>query len=343
LQPFDSNLSTALAALQEDRSAAVIADLTGNLHQSGTQVHHWDMILSTKSAEVQSNLAPDLLITFGGPVVSKALKLFLRRHRPQEHWHIDPAARAIDTFQCLTRIIPTDGRYFFENLARRSATQASATYLDLWLNLEAAAQAKLIAFFETAPFGEFAAMRQVLLALPEPSRLQLGNSMPVRYAEYLGLARRAIQVNANRGTSGIDGTLSTTVGAALATDQITTLICGDLAFFYDRNGLWHNDLPKNLRIVVLNNHGGGIFHLIDGPTQLPAEELRRFFETPQPLTARRTAADHNCAYFHCATGPDLQAQLPAFFAPETGPAILEIETDGSLNTQVFQQFKAMMA
>jgi 2-succinyl-5-enolpyruvyl-6-hydroxy-3-cyclohexene-1-carboxylate synthase len=291
-------------------------------------------------------LAPDLLVTFGGPIVSKSLKLFLRRYRPREHWHLDPGGRAIDTFQCLTRVIPVDSRSFFTRLMEQDYPPTGgqqSTYFNLWQKLEAAAQAKIDPFFHTAPFGEFAAIRQVLAALPEPSRLQLGNSMPVRYAGYFGLGGRAIQVNANRGTSGIDGTLSTTVGAAMATDQITTLLTGDLAFFYDRNGLWHNHLPENLRIVILNNHGGGIFRLIDGPNNLPDDELTRFFETPQSLTARNTAADHGCAYFHTATAEALADQLPVFFAAETGPAILEIETDGLLNTAIFQQFKTRLA
>jgi 2-succinyl-5-enolpyruvyl-6-hydroxy-3-cyclohexene-1-carboxylate synthase len=134
----------------------------------------------------------------------------------------------------------------------------------------------------------------VLQALPADSYLQLGNSMSIRYASFIGLgadiAATGIKVNANRGTSGIDGSLSTTVGAALATEKITTLITGDLAFFYDRNALWQQHLPPNLRVVILNNRGGGIFKLIEGPGNLPPAELEQYFFTPQPLTAKNTAA-----------------------------------------------------
>ena len=84
--------------------------------------------------------------------------------------------------------------------------------------------------------------------------------MPVRYASLCGLeAVQQIAVRANRGVSGIDGCLSTAVGAALGTDRLVTLLIGDVAFFYDRNGLWNNYLPANLRIVLFNNHGGHIF------------------------------------------------------------------------------------
>ena len=168
--------------------------------------------------------------------------------------------------------------------------------------------------------------------------------MPVRYGNFIGYTGVDLaQINSNRGTSGIDGTVSTTVGAALATDALTTLIVGDLAFFYDRNGLWHAHLPPNLRIVLLNNHGGGIFQIIDGPGQLPPPVQETFFLTPQPLNARRTAEDHNCAYFFADNAATLAATLPQFFAPNTRAAILEIETDMATNTAVFAEFRKVVA
>ena len=337
----DRPLSAALSRLQQDSSVALLADLTANLHPSAMSLHHWDMVLGTKLESTLEALAPDLIVSFGGQIVSKYLKLFLRKYRPAVHWHLDPAGQHIDTFQSLTRIIPTKPAYFIACLADRNFS-GPAPYGQSWQKQEAKAQKMLAAFLADVPFGEFRAVHEVMQALPDFSQLQLSNSMPVRYANFIGLPGRPIQVNANRGTSGIDGVLSTTVGAALAGHQLTTLITGDLAFFYDRNALWHNQVPPNLRVVLLNNHGGGIFNLIDGPNNLPADELSTYFETPHPLTARNTAADHRCTYFHCATAEQLQAQLPAFFNPNLGPAILEIETDGATNTKVFQQFKEMI-
>ena len=202
----------------------------------------------------------------------------------------------------------------------------------------------MLSFLEAAPFGEFQATYDVLAALPPGSHLQLGNSMPIRYANFIGPrpGHTPASVCANRGTSGIDGTVSTAVGAALATDTLTTLLVGDLGFFYDRNGLWHAHLPPNLRIVVLNNHGGGIFDIIDGPNRLPADLRTTYFLTPNPLSARRTAEDHGLRYYHAADRATLQSHLPAFFAAG-GPALLEIESDLPANTQVFNDFKALIA
>jgi len=332
LNPPDKALAQALSQL----AAPVMADITANL--SDATVTHADMLLPTATRE----LAPDLLITFGGPVTSKHLKNFLRKHRPRAHWHIQPSGLSPDTFQCLTRVIPVQPTYFFHELAQRQASiTANNAYLQSWRALENEAKITLDTFLSQAEFSEFTAMDHLLHTLPADSRLQLGNSMPIRYANLIGLPHFAGAINANRGTSGIDGTLSTAVGAALATEQITTLITGDLAFFYDRNGLWLSPVPPNLRVIILNNNGGGIFRLIDGPGQLSEAEITTYFTTPHTLTARHVAADHACRYFFCEDSASLLATLPDFFAPHAQAAILEIKTDMTINGAVFEQFKRL--
>src|SRR5690606_10440108 len=126
-------------------------------------------------------------------------------------------------------------------------------------------------FTSTSELGELELVKEIIRHLPDQCNLHLANSMSVRYANFIGLAasQKNINVFANRGTNGIDGCTSTVVGHCLSTDRTNILITGDLAFFYDRNAFWHNYPLPNLRIVVLNNHGGIIFGMIDGPGQLP--------------------------------------------------------------------------
>jgi 2-succinyl-5-enolpyruvyl-6-hydroxy-3-cyclohexene-1-carboxylate synthase len=127
------------------------------------------------------------------------------------------------------------------------------------------------------------------------------------------------------------------VGAALSTDKIVTVITGDMAFFYDRNALWNKYIPSNLRIIILNNHGGGIFRIIDGPNKLP--ELDEYFETEQPLTAENTARDHKLEYHFSKTRKEMEEILPSFFNLSKTSVILEIETDSKANTELFKRFK----
>lgn len=340
-------LRRALAGLSNRPDVAVIADITANLFPNGTPLHHGDAILGTKQPEVLRSVQPDLAISFGGPVTSKYVKQFLRSNRPAApHWRIQPAGVAPDTYQTVTHVLPVQPADFFAELARRTAAlPATAGYAAKWRQLETAAAQRIDAFLAAADFGEFRAVQHVMAALPPASRLQLGNSMPIRYANLIGCAPETTvaSVNSNRGTSGIDGAVSTAVGAALARGDLTTLLVGDLGFFYDRNGLWHAHVPPNLRIVLLNNHGGGIFDIIDGPDRLPAELRGTFFLTPQPLTAARTAADHGLDYLHASDAASLEAALATFFTPGPRPALLEIETDMAVNSQVFRQFKEMIA
>jgi 2-succinyl-5-enolpyruvyl-6-hydroxy-3-cyclohexene-1-carboxylate synthase len=191
-------------------------------------------------------------------------------------------------------------------------------------------------------FNEFTAIYRALQQVPGGAALHLANSMAVRYANILGLpSGSTVEVFANRGTSGIDGCNSTAVGAALAQpERPVVLLTGDVAFFYDRNGFWHNYPTPNLRVVLINNHAGGIFRLIDGPRQQP--ELEEFFETRQTLTAENTARDFGLRYFTATTFAELDKVLPVFFAPAAkgNAALLEITTDSATNAAFFEQYRA---
>lgn len=346
MHPTDHTLRQALHSLSQQPDVAILGDITANLFPDGTPLHHGDAILGTRREETLRALQPDLVISFGGPVTSKYVKQFLRSYRPQTHWHLQPAGAAPDTTQTLTHVLAMRPDDFFAELPKRLEGAAAASdYAASWQRLERATAQRITAFLETASFGEFQAVWRVMQLLPAGSRLQVGNSMPIRYANLIGHAPDMLlnNVNSNRGASGIDGAVSTAVGAALASDDLTTLLVGDLGFFYDRNGLWHEHVPANLRIVLLNNHGGGIFDIIDGPNRLPTELQRTYFLTPQPLTAERTAADHGLDYLHASDAASLEAALAAFFAPRQRAALLEIETDMAINSQIFRLFKEIIA
>jgi 2-succinyl-5-enolpyruvyl-6-hydroxy-3-cyclohexene-1-carboxylate synthase len=349
MHPTDPCLHTALHALAADHSVAVFADVTANLHALPFALAHADAILGTRAAAVLDRLRPDLVINFGGQVTSKNIKTLLRSRTPQALWHVRPSIVAPDTYQALTHVVPMAAPKFFSQLAARLGQPEHAngdtTYQATWRMLDEQAATILDRLAAEGPLNEFAAVHHVLGALPPGSLLQAGNSMPVRYINLVGIqpGHFPAQVNGNRGTSGIDGTVSTAVGAALATMALTTLIVGDLGFFYDRNGLWHRHLPSNLRIIVLNNHGGGIFDIIEGPNQLERERQETYFLTPQPLSARRTAEDHGLRYLHAGSSDELTHVLPEFFAGDGGPALLEIETDMTTNTAAYTRFKAAAA
>jgi 2-succinyl-5-enolpyruvyl-6-hydroxy-3-cyclohexene-1-carboxylate synthase len=165
--------------------------------------------------------------------------------------------------------------------------------------------------------------------------------MPVRYAQLSWSVHSLLPgaVYANRGTSGIDGCCSTMIGHALSNKKrLNVLLTGDMAFFYDRNAFWHDQRPSNIRIIVLNNHGGGIFRLIEGPSKQP--ELEDYFETRQQLTTANTASDFGLEYHRCDSREELEKILPLFLDPDGGPKLLEIMSDGRANQVLWKTFNS---
>src|SRR5690606_9615425 len=330
----------------------VVADIISNQHSVNAAIRQGDTILAQRNEVLLQNLQPDLLITFGLSVISKNLKLFLRQYCPKAHWHIQPAGEVADTFQALTQIVRVDPDAFFEESLHFSTNLSQQeNYFQIWQEEVQKAENFVQNFFKKTEIwaqpGEFLAVQWVMEHLPDHVNLHLANCMPVRYANLIGLnaQQKNTEVFANRGTSGIDGSNSTAVGSALASDKLTVLITGDMAFFYDRNAFWHNYPLPNLRVVLLNNHAGGIFRIIDGPNRQP--ELEEYFETWQMLNAENTAHDFQMEYLHCNLAEpigwdELESVLKVFFDKSEKAKILEITSESKTNQQIFNQYKNLI-
>ena len=334
----------AIEHFTKRHSIPVVGDIISNLHPLDSLVRHADLFLGQASKDVKKSLQPDLLITIGKSVISKNLKLFLRQHAPLAHWHLQPSGSVADPFQSITEIFHSTPFSFFSylSLLEQDETferQKQANYHKLWEVEERRAERALQEFFPQPDFGELELVQQVLEHLPAHATLHLANSMSVRYANFIGLKSRqkGIRVMANRGTSGIDGCTSTAVGHTLASDDPQFLITGDIAFFYDRNAFWHNYPIPNLRVILLNNHGGVIFKMIDGPGSLP--EAEDFFVTQQKLNARHLCEEFGFDHLRLDTKRKLKNLLKDLTEFDGRTKILEIETDTHLNKEVFDQLK----
>lgn len=334
----DAALVEAVDRFSATAQTPVISDIISNLHEVQNAILHQDAFLRVSLDEKNTELQPDLLITFGKSNISKNLKRFLRKYKPAVHWHIQPHSRYQDTFQSLTRIIHMEPTTFFEELSKRISNSENDTgYLENWQANDALVAGGFTGFFSNQPFGEFQAVQTVIHALPKDSLLHLSNSMAVRYANFVGLKdKEGLSVCCNRGTSGIDGSNSTAVGAALAQDKMVTLITGDMAFFYDRNAFWNQEKYANLRIILLNNQAGGIFRLIKGPSDQP--ELEEYFETKQSLNASHLASEFDFGYRSAHALTEVQDALKNFYAPAEQPQILEIFTDSKVNARIFKAY-----
>ena len=334
-------LKEKLLSLSNQHSIPVITDIISN-QSNDSFIQYHDLFLATKNEELLKNFRPDLVISTGKSIISKNLKSFLRTYTPQDFWHFDPASIAADTFQSLTKLIQGHLSDFLEkinNLPDQDAfkKQVQSNYHQNWTVLNKNTRKIFFEELDKSPFSEFTAMNQVLKSIPKDTDLHLGNSMPVRYANFIHELNDNVSVFANRGTSGIDGTNATAVGHALVSEKDVVLITGDLSFFYDRNAFFHQHDMHNLKIIVVNNLGGGIFRLINGPSQL--EELEAHFETRHHHSAKFTAAEYGFDYFAAKDSKSLKKSLSELFKDSKEKKLLEIFTDPKQNQEVYNQIK----
>ena len=302
----------------------IVGDVISNLHGLEGVINSSDLIFKMD----EEFLVPDFLITFGRSVISKNLKLYLRKNKPKVHWHIGEGMVG-DPFQSLTKIIKTPPLQFFTDwLDMVIKINDQDDYCNLLKDTQKSVDEDFDLTLDNAEFNYFNAVRSVLKKLPQNSVLHLGNSMPVRIANFIGIKESTIDIWCNRGTSGIDGVVSTAVGHALAEpNRKHTLIIGDLSFFYDRNGLWLNhEFPTNLQIVILNDNGGGIFNMIPGPSN--QDGLTNLFTTPHQRTAKLTAQEFKLTYRKITSLEEIDGW---------SSGILEIFTEMQNNMETFKR------
>jgi len=321
-----------LDTFANDPSVVVMIETTSNLHHPNF-INTIDSIITPFTHEDFLDFQPEILVTFGGMIVSKRIKAFLRKYRPNHHWHIDDL-RAYDTFGCLTKHFEVQPNLFFQSFFMLTETVES-NYNQYAQNIKALRQKRSLEYLAKVPFTDFKVFEKVIPALPKDSQLQISNSSPIRYAQLFDI-EQSIEVFSNRGTSGIDGSTSTAIGAAVGSKKPNVFIAGDIGFLYDSNALWNNYIPKNFKIILINNGGGGIFRILPGHDETPV--FNTFFETSHCLTAEHLAKMYGFNYLIASTETTLEESLKAIFSNDEKPTLLEVFTPTLENDKVLLQY-----
>ncbi|CAL2055873.1 2-succinyl-5-enolpyruvyl-6-hydroxy-3-cyclohexene-1-carboxylic-acid synthase [Tenacibaculum sp. 190524A05c] len=317
--------------LAEDPSVLIMTETTSNLYHDNS-INSIDKLISKLSTEEFEELQPELLITFGGMVVSKRIKQFLRKYQPKHHWHIDEY-KEMDTYFCLSEYIKEKPVQFFDELLEKTIV-VDSDYQENWVREKRSRNEKHEVFTKETQYSDFKVTEKVLDTIPNNAQVQVSNSSLIRYMQLFDV-NSTFSVFCNRGTSGIDGSTSTAIGAAFASDKPTTLLTGDLSFFYDSNALWNSYIPNDFRIIIMNNSGGGIFKIIPGPKSTNALQ---YFETPHQLTANHLAEMFNFEYEKATSLEELEEKLVGFYEHSEKPKILEVFTPSEINDQVLKEY-----
>lgn len=320
-----------LELLANDPSVVVLTEKTSNLHHP-TFIDQIDTLITPFTDEDFKAFQPEVLLTFGGMVVSKRIKAFLRKYKPEHHWHIDEL-RAYDTFGALTNHFETKINVFLSQLLTEDTFESTykSGILSIWKDREAKHQE----YNSKIPFSDFKVFDFICKNLPENCQLQVSNSSAIRYIQLFDVAS-SIPVFCNRGTSGIDGSTSTAIGASVGSNTPTVLITGDIGFLYDSNALWNNCIPSNFKIILINNGGGGIFRILPGHEE--TETFNTFFETSHQLNASHLAKMYGLDYFEAQDELSLAQQYKVFMNQNKRPSILEIFTPEKENNAVLLEF-----
>lgn len=320
--------------LANDPSVVVLTENLSNLqHSDFFQMIDTFITPIQNDKNLQKEFQPDMLISFGGMIVSKKIKEFLRTFPPKKHYHIDPFS-GYDTFFCLTHHFKTKISAFFETIHTK-LIKVSSNYHHFWRNFRDEMYLKREAFLNTIPYSDMYAYQSIFQHLTENIHLQISNSAAIRYAQ-LFPCKEGWEIFCNRGTSGIDGSTSTAIGAAIINPKPTLFITGDLSFFYNSNALWCQYVSKNFKIILINNDGGGIFRILPADKTHPSFEP--FFETPHGLTAEHLCKMYQWEYTKATCQTELDNELTSFLKPSKTPKLLEIFTPRKINDTILTEY-----
>ena len=287
--------------------------------------------LQSNSDSLFDELSPEIVISLGGMIVSKKIKSFLRNYKPRKHFHIGNNISK-DSFYSKVKHINTTANKFFENI---ELNKSDSKYFEKWDQLDNSKLDLHNRYMKVINFSDLKVFEILTNWIPKKYNIQVANSTPIRYFQLFDLKNKNMMF-ANRGTSGIDGSTSTAIGSSVQNDSPVLLVTGDLSFFYDVNALWNNHIPKNFRIIIINNSGGGIFKILPGFKE--NNLFSEFIETQHNLSARLIAKMFNFNYTRVSTKFGLNLYLRTFFKNSKKPKILEIKTSSVKSTKILKEY-----
>ena len=311
--------------LASDSSLLVLTENTSNVYHPSF-CNKIDQLIAPLTNKELKEFRPEILITIGGMIISKKIKAIFRDNKPKEHWHIG-IHDANDTFFCLTKHFKTIPNNIISKLYENFKDNGS-DFNNKWDLIISKRSEKHKKYLSKLIYCDFKVFDYVLKSIPSNSMLQVSNSSAIRYTQLFDIDS-SINVFCNRGTSGIDGSTSTAVGASSVFKGNTVFITGDLSFFYDSNALWNNFIPTSFRVILINNKGGGIFKILtkDNNTEL----FKKFFETKHDLYAKDLCNMYGFEYFSSDNEDTLKNVLNDFYNQSDKPRLLEVITDNDYN------------
>jgi 2-succinyl-5-enolpyruvyl-6-hydroxy-3-cyclohexene-1-carboxylate synthase len=335
----------AVVALAAATGWPVLADpRSGCRIDHASVVAHADAVL--RHGPTADALRPDVVLRLGAPPASKVLGAWLAASGARQV-AVDAHGRWSDPDRTAHHVLHADPTAVVTALARLVARPAAESWAGRWQDAERTASGavdEVLARHREITEPEVA--RRVVAALAPGATLVVSSSMPVRDLEWFGGRHPGVRVLANRGANGIDGVVSTAVGAALAargTGAPTAVLVGDVAFLHDANALLGLvDRGIDLTIVLVDNDGGGIFSFLPQAEALASDRFEQLFGTPHGVDLSGLAAAHGVVTDEPGAAADVEGALRAAVSAG-GVRIVRMRTDRTANVAVHHELHAAVA
>lgn len=318
---------------------AVLSDKMSNCHVQNSIENAFAVLRAVNEIDV-NNLVPEIVISIRSNYsFNPESKSFFKRATDSriENWYVHPSGKVVDPFHKLTNIFEMD-EFTFCKYATEANTSVIAEqyYAETWKVMSDSIDEPKV------EYGHINAVGKFLEKIPNGSILHLANSNSVRIAQLYDI-NPSVEIHCNRGTDGIDGSMSAAVGYACETDRLNFLMIGDLSFFYDMNALWNRHLSKNMRIFLDNNGGGAIMHMPDRP-EFAMNCLPNFISAKHNASAKAWAEDRGFKYVCAHNSDEIDKGVKILTDPNIeGPVLLEVFSDLFEDTAIFKGYYATIS
>jgi 2-succinyl-5-enolpyruvyl-6-hydroxy-3-cyclohexene-1-carboxylate synthase len=321
----------ALARLAEQVGYPLIAEPTSGLRSGTAAISTYDALLRVESFAEEHR--PDLVLRVGKPATSKVLGPWLAG---ADQVLLDPGGAPLDPDRSVELVIDADPDRTAATIAKAVPGKSDSAWNESWRRAEARARSVIDRLLDSRDEPtEPRIARDVARSMPVGSVLVVASSMPVRDLDWFMAPHADLTVIGNRGASGIDGFVSTAIGAALGSDREVTALAGDLSMIHDSNGLGISGEPAPDTIfVVVNNDGGGIFSFL--PQARHVDHFETLFGTPHGLDFARLAALYDCGYALVRSATELPTAIEAA-RKQGGIQLVETRTERAANVTIHEE------
>lgn len=337
-QPFSQELTAAVDAFCASHDAVVMCDVTSGYH--GAYEFH-PALLASQFNWGKEPIRPNLMIHIGEVSGDYSMDNLV----PDAVWRVNPDGELRDRFKRLTYVFEMEEITFFQQYSQGAGKQHA--YLDSCLNYHQQAMAALPDF----PFSNVWIARNCATRIPDGAIFHVGILNSLRCWSYFDLPQ-GVTTACNVGGFGIDGDVSTLIGASLACpDKLCFAVVGDLAFFYDLNVLGNRHVASNVRIMLVNNGRGTEFHNSDHPASRFGEDGDKFmaaaghFGNKSPELVKHYAQDLGFEYLSAGNKEEFLASCDTFFSPEPKdrPVVFEVFTDSDDESDAIRLLRTTLA